>query len=156
MLLVFGHLHASFCRPDDVGILETVGEVVDEQVLHHAGIAVLLLDVDVVPVDVAIEYAFRDIQFRRGLFHGYQQGPELHLCLRGDNVLEIEGHSAKYQAEQDERTDNPEQRNPGCFHGKKLELFPEVTESHQCGQQDGQGEGNRNQSERRIKEELRQ
>ena len=154
MLLVFRHLHASFGRPDDVCILKSVGEVVDEQVLHHAGFSVLLFHIDVVSVDVAIEHTFGDVEFRRCLLHGYEQGPELQLCLWGNHILEIEGDSAQHHAEDDERTDDTEQRDTGCFHGKKLEFLAEVTEGHQCGQQDGERERDWNQGQRRVEEKL--
>ena len=75
VLFVLGHLHASLGRPNDVGVFKSVGEVVDEQVLHDSCFAVLLLDVDVVSVYVAVEHAFGDVQFRRGLLHGNEQGP---------------------------------------------------------------------------------
>ena len=140
MLLVFRHFHASFRGPDDVGVLKSFGEVVDEQILHHAGFAVLLLDVDVVPVDVAIEHSFGDVQFRRCLLHGHQQCPEFHLCLGGDDILEVEGDAAKHGAEDDERADDAEQGDACRLHGKQFVLLAEVAECHQCRQKDGQGE----------------
>ena len=155
VLLVGSHLHASFRCPNNTGVFKSFGKVVDKQILHDAGFPVFFLDVDVVSVDIAIEDTFRNIQFRRSLLHGYQQGPEFHLSLGRNDILKIEGHAAKHNTEDDERTDNPEQRNSCRFHGKKLVFFPEVSESHQCGQKDGQREGNRNQSQRRVKEELR-
>ena len=156
MLLVFRHFHVSFRCPDDVGILESFGEIVDEQVLHHARLPVLLLDVDVVSVDVAIEHSFGNVQFRRCLFHGHQQCPELHLCFGGDDVLEVEGDAAKHGAEDDERTDDAEQGDACRLHGEKLVFLAEVAERHQGRQQDGERERKRNQSQCRVEEELGQ
>ena len=156
MLLVFCHLHTSFGGPDDVGVFETFGKVVDEQVLHHARFAVLLLDIDVVSVNVAIEHTFGNVQFRRCLLHGYEQCPELHLRLGGNDVLEIEGDATKHGTENDERTDDAEQGDACRLHGKELVLLAEVAEGHKSGQQDGKGERKGNQSQCRVEEELGQ
>ena len=137
-----------------MGVLKSVREVVDEQILHDAGFPVFLLYIDVVAFNVAIEHSFGNVQLRRCLFGGYQQGPKLHLCLGGDDVLEVEGYAAEHHTEDDERTDNPDKRDAGCFHGKKLELFTEVSEGHQCSQKNGQWEGYRNQRYPGVEEEL--
>ena len=131
MLFVGCHFHATFRSPNDMGIFKSVREIVDEQVLHDTGLPVFFLDIDVVPVDVAIKDTFRDVQFRRSLFHGNEQSPEFSLCLRSDYVLEIERHAAEHDTKNNQWTYDSEQRNAGCFHGKQFEFLSEVPESHQ-------------------------
>ena len=64
MFLVGGHFHLSFGSPNDVCVLESIGQIVNEQVLHYAGFTVFLLYIDVVPINLTVEDSFGNVQLR--------------------------------------------------------------------------------------------
>ena len=70
MLLIRSHLQPSRVRFNDLGIFKAFLKIIDQHIVEHTRLAVLMLHVQVISFYLIVEHPLRYIQFRRFLFHG--------------------------------------------------------------------------------------
>ena len=154
VLLVGCELHAGRVAVDDLGVVESVLEVVYQHIVEHARITVFVPHVEVVSRYLVVECALWYVQLRTLLLHGEHQRPELRLGIGAHHVLEVEAHHAYEAYEHHQRTEYLQQRHARRLHGHQLEALSEVSEGDQCCQQHGQRQRGRHQRQSGIDEEL--
>ena len=89
---------------------------------------------EVVAWYLIVEYAFRNLQFRRLLAHGIEECSQLFAGFGRYHVLKIEGGDGDDNREEEYRAENAHQRNACGFHGQEFQAFAHITECDECCQ----------------------
>ena len=129
---------------------------IDHHAIEHTRLAVLVLHVEVVAWYFAVEDAFRDVQLGALLLHAPRQSREFAGGIGANPILEDEADSADQCRDKDERSENAEQRNARGLHAEQLEVFAQIAERDEAGQQDSQGHRLGDDRQAAVPEELSQ
>ena len=111
MHLLGGGLDAARVSQDNLGIVVARVLHVDHDAVEHAGLDVLMLHEEVVAGYLAVEHAFRYLQFGRLLLHRVEQGVETAVGCRRDVVLEIERTEHGHEHEEQYGPEDAHQRD---------------------------------------------
>ena len=152
--LVMGGLQSARIRQDDVRLVHSVLQVVDDDIVEHTCVLVLLLYIQVDVLDAVIKYPFGNLQFWRFHLHRGQQLQEVLLRFWRNLVLKVERPQRHQGNQDDEWSERSKQRNACRLDGQQLQPLADVPERDEAGQQDGEWQRHRNEGLRSIEEEL--
>ena len=138
------------------GVVAAVRDVIDHHAPQQARLLVFRLDIEVPARNLVVERPLRDLELGRLLPGREEQRPHLDLGAGQHVVLEEERPDRHQRDEDDQRAHGLHQRDAGGLNGRQLRLLPEIAESHQTRQQDGEGQRHRHHADGGVEEKFGQ
>ena len=140
VVVVGGGLHETAVGHDDVGLVDALGVVVDDDVAQGAAVGVFAVDAYYVAVDFVVIFAGADAD--GGFFALYVvEGDAVFVHGHGEDVVgEVEGYACHEEGDEGHGEHDAAYGNAAGFHGYEFVFFAEVAHGHDGGEEDGDGE----------------
>ena len=116
MLFVRSHFQTSGICINNTCFLKPFFQIIDKHIIQHTRFPVFLGNFQIIIGNFGIENSFRNIQFRRFLFHRKNQGSQFGLGNGTYHILKIERNAHQTTDKKDKRTHNFEQGNTRSLH----------------------------------------
>ncbi len=156
VLFVVGKAQFARVGQDDHGVVESLGEIVNHEVVEHTRVAVFFFYQQVVAAYLVVEDTLGYVQFGRLLPYREEQGIHLHLGLGQYVVLEKEGTYGNENDGDDERVHGLPQGDAGRLDGQEFEPLAQVAECHERRQEHRQGQRHGHDGEGGVEKQLGQ
>ena len=154
VLLVGTRLQPTRIGKDDVGIVHTVAHVVDDAIVEHTRLLVLVVHIEIHALHPIVEHALGNVQFGRLLANGEQQRHQLLLRIRCYHVLHMIAPHRENHHQDCQRPHGAHQRDASRLDSQQLQALTHVSERNEGCQQDGNRQRQRDESFGGIEEEL--
>ena len=154
MLLVGTRLQFSRIGKNDVGIVHTIAHIVDDAVVEHTRLLVLVVHIEIHALHPIVEHTFGNIQLGRLLTNGEKQRHQLLLCIRCHHILHMVAPHCENHHQNRQRTHGAYQRNACRLDSQQLQTLTHVSKRNEGCQQDGNRQCQRNECFGGIEEEL--
>ena len=103
---------------DDVRTVHSVLHVVDDHIVEHARVLVLVPYIQVDVLDAVVEDSLGNVQLGRFHLHGGEHLQEVQLGVGNNPVLEVEGCQRHQRHQDDEWSERADERDACCLDGK--------------------------------------
>ena len=130
-------------------------QVIDQHIIKHAGLLVLVVHIQVDVLNAIIEHPLWDVQLRRLHLQRPNHLQQLLLSLWRNLVLEVERRERQHHHQHNQWSHRANQRYARCLDGQQLQAFTQIAKRNQARQQDGQRQRRGHQRLDGIEEELR-
>ena len=133
--------HCTTIGYDHVILLAGIVLFVDDDVADNGIVGLFFADFYDIAVDPVEEDAFLDIEGGFGIDDVVLEGLHFQVGDGVDVVVEEEGQEGDHNGDDEEGAQEAEQGDAGRFDRNEFVGFPEVTQGHDGGEEDGQGQG---------------
>ena len=155
-MLVGRRLQAGRIGHHDLRILKALVHLVNNHLIEHARLGILVIHIDVDIGDAAIKHAFGNLDSRARLLHRHNHSRQLLLGIRRDVILKDKRNTRQQHAENADGHHDAPQRNAGRLHGRQFQLLAHISERNERSQQNGQRQSHRHQRDAGIPEKFGQ
>ena len=152
--LVGRHLQSARIGQHNLRAVEALVRLVDNELVEHTRLHVLLLHVDVHVGHTVVEHALGNLHRRRSLFHANQQRAHTDGGLGRGLVLNIKRKARDKHRREHDGAHHTEQRNTSRLHRKQLQVLAHISKRNQRGQQHRQWQRSGDERQAHVPEKL--